>query len=84
MLVLAVGFLIFAVMTTGMQNIIFSDMNQQEKQNLMQSVKETVEVEQGKEITDMPESIDSSSSGFTKTGTVYTDPKTGKQYMTTT
>ena len=83
MLVLAVGFLIFAVMSTGMQSVVFSDMSQQEKQSLMQSAQHTVEIEQGQEITDMPESIDDSSSGFTKTGTVYTDPKTGKQYMTT-
>ena len=82
MLVLAVGFLIFAVMSTGMQNVVFSDMSQQEKENIMQAAQQTVEIEQGQQVTDMPESIDDSSSGYTKTGTVYTDPKTGKQYMT--
>ena len=83
MLVLAVGFLIFAVMSTGMQSIVFSDMSQQEKQELMKTAQQTVEMEQGKEVTDIPENIEESSSGYTKTGTVYTDPKTGKQYMTT-
>lgn len=83
MLVLAVGFLIFAVMSTGMQSIVFSDMSPQQKQEMMQSAKQTVEIEQGQEISDLPESIDDSSSGYTKTGTVYTDPKTGRQYMTT-
>ncbi len=77
MLVLAVGFLIFAVMATGVDHI--SDQSMQEKQ---QQAQNTVEIEPGQEVTDTFESIDSSSSGYQKTGTVYTDPKTGKQYMT--
>ena len=72
MLVLAVRFLIFAVMSTGMQEII---------ENQQQSQQETVEIEPGQEISQQMDSIDSSSSGYTKTGVVYTDPKTGKQYM---
>jgi hypothetical protein len=83
MLVLAVGFLIFAVMSTGMQDVVFSDMSQQEKQDMMQAAQQTIEeIEQGQEIKDVPENIQESSSGFTKTGTVYTDTKTGKQYLT--
>ena len=74
MLVLAVGFLIFAVMSTGMQEILENQQSQQE----------TVEIEPGQELTEQLENIDSSTSGFTKTGTVYTDPKTGKQYMAAT
>ena len=73
MLVLAVGFLIFAVMSTGMQQI---SENQQQSQQL-----EDVEIEQGQEITQQMEDIESSSSGYARTGIVYTDPKTGKQYM---
>lgn len=84
MLVLAVGFLIFAVMSTGMQDVVFSDMSQQQKQDALEAAQQTVEIEQGEEVTNQIESIDSSSSGYTKTGTVYTDPKTGKQYMTKT
>lgn len=79
MLVLAVGFLIFAVMATGVEDIL-SDESLEEKQSDMQ--KEKVEIEPGEEVTDTIESIDSSSSGYEKTGTVYTDPKTGKKYMT--
>ena len=82
MLVLAVGFLIFAVMSTGMQSVVFSDMSQQQKEELKQAAQQTVEIEQGQQVSDMPENIEESSSGYTKTGTVYTDPKTGKQYMT--
>lgn len=74
MLVLAVGFLIFAVMATGVDHI--------SEQNVQQQSQNTVEIEPGQEITDSMESIDSSSSGYERTGTVYTDPKTGKQYMT--
>ncbi len=76
MLVLAVGFLIFAVMSTGMEEII------EHNQENAQTSPDTVEIEQGQEITDQLEQIDSSTSGYLKTGTVYTDPKTGKQYMT--
>lgn len=76
MLVLAVGFLIFAVMSTGMQDIL--ENNQQSSQASL----ETVEIEPGQEITEQLEQIDSSTSGYQRTGTVYTDPKTGKQYMT--
>lgn len=75
MLVLAVGFLIFAVMATGAENLLTEhDQNQ--------NTPETVEIEPGQEVTDSIESIDSSTSGYERTGTVYTDPKTGKQYMT--
>jgi hypothetical protein len=58
-------------------------MSQQEKQDMMQAAQQTIEeIEQGQEIKDVPENIQESSSGFTKTGTVYTDTKTGKQYLT--
>ena len=75
MLVLAVGFLIFAVMATGVEQI---------SENVQKNAQtpETVEIEPGQEVTDTMESIDSSTSGYQRTGTVYTDPKTGKQYMT--
>ena len=76
MLVLAVGFLIFAVLSTGLQDIVFENHQNQSQQ--------TVEIEQGQEVTDTMEQINESSSGYTKTGPVYTDPKTGKKYMTST
>ena len=76
MLVLAVGFLIFAVLSTCLQDIVFENHQNQSQQ--------TVEIEQGQEVTDTMEQINESSSGYTKTGTVYTDPKTGKKYMTST
>lgn len=81
MLVLAVGFLIFTVMSFGMQNIIFSDATPQEKQEMMQAVKQTVEVQQGKELNSTPQTESGQGQGFTQMGTVYKDPKTGKLIM---
>ena len=41
----------------------------------------TVEIEQGKEVTDSMENIDSDSSGYVQSGIVYKDPKTNKEYI---
>jgi hypothetical protein len=63
MLVLAVGFLIFT--------IIFMNANPQEVTK--------IDVKVGKELNNTTQSTSSSSTnGLTPTGTVYTDPKTGK------
>lgn len=78
MLVLAVGFLIFAVMSTGLEEMILNENMQQ------QSTAQTIEIEQGQEVTDSMENIDSESSGYTQTGIVYKDPKTNKEYIVTT
>ena len=48
MLVLAVGFLIFTVMSFGMQSVVFSSASPEEKQAIMQTVKETVKIIQQK------------------------------------
>ncbi len=48
MLVLAVGFLIFTVMSFGMQNVVFSSASPQEKQEIMKAVEQTVETSTGK------------------------------------
>ncbi len=81
MLILAVGFLIFVVMSWNMQSVIFSDMSQDEKQDVMNKMKDITEVEQGKEIENPPESISTSGQGYTEMGTVYKDPTTGKMIM---
>lgn len=79
MLVLAVGFLIFAVMSTGLEEMILNENMQQQS-----STPQTIEIEQGQEVTDSMENIDSESSGYTQTGIVYKDPKTNKEYIVTT
>ena len=79
MLVLAVGFLIIAVMATGAQNIINSDMSPQEKQSAMQAAQQTTELdEETTPLDTKPEEIQSSGSGYQEKGKVYQDPSTGK------
>jgi hypothetical protein len=81
MLVLAVGFLIFSIMSMGMQSVVFSDKSPQEKQEMMQAIKQTVELQQGQELNDTPQTESGSGQGYAKKGTVYQDPTTGKLIM---
>jgi hypothetical protein len=81
MLVLAVGFLIFTVMSFGMQSIIFSDASPVEKQQMMQAVKQTVEVQQGQQLNSTPQTNSGQGKGYVQMGTVYKDPTSGKMIM---
>ncbi len=81
MLVLAVGFLIFTVMSFGMQSVVFSSASPHEKQELMKAVEQTVEIQQGTEINATPQIKSGKGSGFVQVGTVYKDPSTGKMIM---
>ena len=81
MLVLAVGFLIFTVMSFGMQSVVFSDATPQEKQEIMKAVQQTVQVQQGKELNSTPQTQSGNGNGYVQMGTVYKDPTTGKMIM---
>ena len=81
MLVLALGFLIFVVISWNMQSVIFSDMSQYQKQAVMESMKQVSEVTQGQELNDTPDTSQSSGQGFTELGKVYKDPSSGKLIM---
>ena len=81
MLVLAVGFLIFLVMSWNMQNVVFADMSQEERQKTMEAMKQVAEIQQGSELNDTPQSESGSGQGYAKKGTVYQDPQTGKLIM---
>lgn len=81
MLVLALGFLIFVVISWNMQSVIFSDMSQDQKQAVMESIKQVSEVTQGQELNDTPDTSQSSGQGFTELGKVYKDPSSGKLIM---
>ena len=81
MLVLALGFLIFVVISWNMQSVIFSDMSQDQKQAVMESMKQVSEVTQGQELNDTPDTSHSSGQGFTELGKVYKDPSSGKLIM---
>ena len=81
MLGLALGFLIFVVISWNMQSVIFSDMSQDQKQAVMESMKQVSEVTQGQELNDTPDTSQSSGQGFTELGKVYKDPSSGKLIM---
>ena len=81
MLVLALGFLIFVVISWNMQSVIFYDMSQDQKQAVMESMKQVSEVTQGQELNDTPDTSQSSGQGFTELGKVYKDPSSGKLIM---
>ena len=79
MLVIAVGFLVFVIISWNMQGIVFNDnMTTEEKQEVMQSISE---VTQGSELNETPDTSNSSGQGYTEMGKVYKDPKTGKLIM---
>ena len=65
-----------------MQSIVFNeDMTQQEKQQVMQTIKSVSEVNQGQQLNETPDSSNSSGQGYTEMGKVYKDPSTGKLIM---
>ena len=81
MLVLAVGFLIFTVMSYGMESVVFSNASAADKQAIMQTVKETVEIQEGKVVNGTPQTQSGAGSGYQQVGTVYKDPTSGKMIM---
>ncbi len=82
MLVLAVGFLIFTILSMSMQSVFFNDMTPQEKSDVIKAIKQTVEVKMGQELNNTEiQNSSSSSSGMTEMGKVYKDPTTGKLIM---
>ena len=80
MLVIAVGFLVFIVISWNMQGVVFSDMSPEEKQSTMQSMKKAIEIDQGQQVNDT-NSTGGSGEGYEEMGKVYKDPETGKLIM---
>ena len=82
MLVIAVGLLVFLVISWNMQGIIFNeDMTPEEKQNVMQQMQQVSELNEGQELNDTPDLSNSSGKGYTEMGKVYKDSSTGKLIM---
>ncbi len=81
MLVLSVGFLIFLVMSWNMQSVVFSNMSPEERKEIMETIKSIVEIQQGKELNNTPETASGSGQGLVEMGKVFKDPKTGKLIM---
>jgi len=81
MLVIAVGFLIFVVISWNMQSVIFADTSQDPTQAAQNPNVNITEVTEGQELNDTPESSDSAGQGYLEMGKVYKDPATGKLIM---
>ena len=81
MLVIAVGFLIFVVISWNMQSVIFQDSSQDSSQAVQDSPTNITEVTEGQELNETPESSQSQGQGYMEMGKVYKDPTTGKLIM---
>ena len=75
MLVIAVGFLVFVIISWNMQAMIDPNQNIQEQQQ------KTTEIDQSQELDEAPDISNSSGQGYTEMGKVYKDPSTGKLIM---
>ncbi|MBP5700115.1 MAG: DUF2149 domain-containing protein, partial [Methanobrevibacter sp.] len=71
MLVIAVGLLVFLVISWNMQGVVFSDMSQEQKQNVMQQISQVSEVDQGQQLNETPDVSNKSGQGYTEKGKVY-------------
>ena len=76
MLVIAVGFLVFVIISWNMQAMIDPDQNIHE-----QMQQKMTEVDQGQQLNETPDTSNSSGQGYTEMGKVYKDPATGKLIM---
>ena len=74
MLVIAVGFLVFVIISWNMQALVTDD-------NPIQQAQQTTEIDQGTQLDEAPDTSNSSGQGYTEMGKVYKDPATGKLIM---
>lgn len=79
MLVIAVGLLVFLIISWNMQAVLV-DQTQDNQQTQNQQM---TEVNQGQQLNDTPDTTESSGQGYTEMGKVYKDPSTGKLIMVT-
>ncbi|MBR3140340.1 MAG: DUF2149 domain-containing protein [Methanobrevibacter sp.] len=80
MLVIAVGLLIFVVISWNMQSVVFQD-SQNQQQKIDSSSPQVSEVSEGQTLNETPDTSDSSGQGYMEMGKVYKDPSTGKLVM---
>ncbi len=76
MLVIAVGFLVFVIISWNMQAMIDPENSIQE-----QMQQKTTQVDQGQQLNETPDTSNSSGQGYTEMGKVYKDPASGKLIM---
>lgn len=79
MLVIAVGLLVFLIISWNMQAVLVD----QTQDNQQTQNKQMTEVNQGQQLNDTPDTTESSGQGYTEMGKVYKDPSTGKLIMVT-
>ncbi|WP_406536374.1 DUF2149 domain-containing protein [Methanobrevibacter sp.] len=79
MLVIAVGLLIFVVISWNMQSVVFQSQDQQ--QAIDDSSPDVTEVAEGQVLNETPDTSNSSGQGYMEMGKVYKDPSTGKLIM---
>ena len=80
MLVIAVGLLIFVVISWNMQSVVFQD-NQNPQQAINENSPDVTEVSEGQVLNETPDTSASSGQGYMEMGKVYKDPSTGKLIM---
>ena len=76
MLVIAVGFLVFVIISWNMQAMIDPEQNIHD-----QMQQKMTEVDQGQQLNETPDTSNSSGQGYTEMGKVYKDPATSKLIM---
>ena len=82
MLVIAVGLLVFIVLSWNMQDVVFNDdLTQEEKSEAMSAMQNVVQIDQGQQLNDTPDVNNASGQGYTEMGKVYKDPSSGKLIM---
>lgn len=81
MLVIAVGLLIFVVISMNMQSVVFNDDSQNPQNQAIRDSQQTTEVSEGQVLNETPDTSESSGQGYTEMGKVYKDPSTGKLIM---
>ncbi len=81
MLVIAVGLLIFVVISWNMQSVVFQDNTQDQQKAIEESSPDVTEVAEGQVLNETPDTSNSSGSGYMEMGKVYKDPSTGKLIM---
>ena len=82
MLVIAVGLLVFLVISWNMQNIVFNEnMDEQQRQKVKNAIQEVSQLDQGHQLNETPDISKSSGDGFTEMGKVYRDSQSGKLIM---
>ena len=82
MLVIAVGLLVFLVISWNMQAIVFNDsVTPEQKQDAINAMKQVTEIDQGQHLNQTPDVSNSSGEGYAELGKVYKDSNTGKLIM---